>query len=241
MNRRKFNKSVAFGSLGLMFLNWHPAQGFSWEELTGRIDPEMEGDDYQLRPEAARAFAAMRTQALNEGIQIHSTSSFRGYTRQEGIWNRKYDAFIKQGLKPLQAVEKIIEYNTIPGTSRHHWGTDIDLIEKSVTAPEDPLLPKHFVKGGIYEPLKKWLDINAGQFGFYEVYTNAPGRKGFKYEPWHFSYKAISQPMLRAYKEIDLITMLRKIELKGSEHFTEAFINRYRNENILDINPVLLP
>lgn len=88
---------------------------------------------------------------------------------------------------------------------------------------------------------KLWLDENAEKFGFYLVYTNTPGRKGFAYEPWHFTYKPLSVKMLEDYKKLDLKNLLQSNNLMGSQHFTDAFISKYLKENILDINPILLP
>ena len=86
---------------------------------------------------------------------------------------------------------------------------------------------------------KLWLDENASKYGFYLVYTNEASRKGFKYEPWHFTYKSISEPMLQAYKKLDIKKILQENKLLGSENFTDDFIEKYRTENILDINPVI--
>ena len=43
------------------------------------------------------------------------------------------------------AIDKIIEYSTLPGTSRHHWGTDIDIIDAEPPEEGDVLLPKNFM------------------------------------------------------------------------------------------------
>jgi len=241
MNRRAFAKSVAITTVGFSFFGFRRYQSaFPIDELLGRVEPTMIGEGFRMRTEAAQAFMDMQADAAKVGIKLSAESSYRSYQRQEQIWTRKYTEFTGKGLTPTQAIDKIIEYSTIPGTSRHHWGTEADVIDRSKPLPPDPLLADHFRKGGLYENLKQWLDENKESYGFYEVYTNAAGRKGFKYEPWHLSYKPISQPILKAYLEIDLKSMLQQIKLVGSEHFTDAFITRYQKENICDINPALL-
>ncbi len=240
MNRREFTKTVSFGSLGFTLVNFSSIGIYPIDELLGRIDPPLFGVGFRLRKKAAESFDKMKTDASREGLQIYSESSYRSYARQESIWTRKYTDYTGLGLSPIKAIEKIIEYSTIPGTSRHHWGTEADIIDKNQPRPTDTLLAKHFETGGCYEALKKWLDKNANKYGFYEVYTNEPDRKGFKYEPWHFSYKPISQPMLQEYKAIDLKALLQQIKLKGAEYFTDDFIEKYRSENVLDINKELL-
>jgi LAS superfamily LD-carboxypeptidase LdcB len=205
----------------------------------GRIP--LSGKAYRLRKEAGDAFVKMRAEALKVGINMYSQSSFRSYDRQNGIWTRKYNRFVGQGLQPKAAINKIIEYSTIPGTSRHHWGTDLDIIDKSKPIPADPLLARHSQKGGVYAKMYDWLQEHAETFGFYEVYTNDHDtRKGFHYEPWHYSYKPLSQEMLKQYLKIDLKSELKKYHLKGIEHFSDEFLEKYIKENVKGINPSLL-
>ena len=42
------------------------------------------------------------------------------------------------------AIDKIIEYSTLPGTSRHHWGTDIDIIDAGPPEVVMFCFPKNF-------------------------------------------------------------------------------------------------
>jgi hypothetical protein len=240
MNRRFFAKTVTLSAIGFGFTGFRNKQQFTVDELLGRAEPVLFGEAFLLRKEAATAFLLMQAAAAEAGFSIYSESSYRSYQRQEEIWTGKYDRFTGEGLDPLEAIKKIIEYSTIPGTSRHHWGTEVDIIDENKERPEDPLLEEHFEKGGVYGDLKAWLDENRETYGFYEVYNNVPVRHGFHYEPWHLSYKAISQPMLKEFLELDLKAVLQQKHLIGSEHFTNDFILQYINENMLDINPVLL-
>ncbi len=211
------------------------------EELLGQGNPKLFGDGFSLREEAHHAFLKMKSAAAADGIDIQVVSSYRNYAHQNRIWERKYKRFTKQGLSPEKAIKKIIEYSTIPGTSRHHWGTDLDIIDGSQTTTGDVLVPSKFHEDGPFCKLKEWMDEHSETFGFYLVYTEHEDRKGFKYEPWHYSYAALSLPYLKAYRELDIKKLLQEEKLMGSEHFTEEFINSYISENILDINPKLLP
>ena len=84
------------------------------------------------------------------------------------------------------------------------------------------------------------MDIHAKDYGFYLAYTDLPNRKGFKYEPWHYSYKPLSSQYLQAYKKLDIAKILKTDKLLGSKNFSNNFITKYTAENILDINPKLL-
>lgn len=212
----------------------------SSEELIGKGNPDLYGEGFQLRKEAYDAFLAMQQKAREDGIEIEVVSSYRSFEHQKRIWTRKYNRFIAQGNTPEKAIEKIIEYSTIPGTSRHHWGTDIDIIDANVSRPADVLLEEHFNVGGIYHKLKIWLDNHASEFGFCLVYTNVEDRKGFKYEPWHFTYEPLSKSYLQRFMELDAKSIFIAEKIIGSPYFTDEFVEKYFAEHVSDINPDLL-
>ena len=242
MHRREFLKKASLMG-GFLIIN--PYQNifneFSEDELLGKGNPPLFGKDFKLREEVMLQFNLMKKAAKEKGFNIHVISSFRSYSHQNRIWERKYRDFRNRGLSHQNTIDKIIEYSTIPGTSRHHWGTDLDIIDTTKGFPKNPLSEVHFNEGGSMRKFKLWLDENSEKYGFHLVYTNEVGRKGFKYEPWHFSYKPIAEKMLNEYLALDLKTILTQNNLMGSEHFTDEFIKKYKNENILDINPDLLP
>ena len=224
-------------------ISWRPfLQEYTVEQLMGKGNPRISGDSYTstMHEETAEAFSAMRKAALKDGIEIEIVSAYRSFKRQKEIYENKYKQFTAQGLSGPEAIQKIIAYSTIPGTSRHHWGTDLDLIDAAAPRPQSVLLEANYHGKGPYCKLREWLVKNAADFDFYEVYTDNPNRKGFEYEPWHYSYAPVSVPMLKAYRKLDLKELLSSEELLGSEHLTDEFLNKYMKEHILDINPILL-
>lgn len=209
-------------------------------ELLGLSNQSLVGNGYLLRTEASNAFIKMAKSAKMDGIVLQAVSSYRSFDQQVVIWNRKYNKYESQGLKGLEVIDKITQYSSLPGTSRHHWGTEMDLIDGSKKIPSDPLNEKHFLGKGIYAPMKKWMDAHASDFGFVEVYTNQAERTGFKYEPWHFSYSPLSTGYLSVYLGINYQKISEKfISLKGNNYLTEAFLNDYKQKYLLGINPIL--
>ncbi len=239
MNRRTFLLSAAI--LPLSFRLLAQKKLFSSEELTGHNSPVLFGKNHRLRKKAAEAFVEMQKSAEKEGIKLFSVSSYRSFDAQQNIWNNKYEKYLKTGLKPEEVIAKIIEYSAYPGASRHHWGTDLDVSDLNFLQPSDPLNPKHFKKGGVYENLYNWMSINAQKFDFYEVYTNETNRKGFNFEPWHYSYAGLSKPMLQAFLELDFKQHLSTKSIKGHQFIDQNFWNKYKKEYVLGINPALLP
>ncbi|MDT0605389.1 M15 family metallopeptidase [Croceitalea rosinachiae] len=244
MQRRNFIKKTSASGLALVSL---PLLSFSQEveysivELMGKTDIKLFGEGINLREEAHNAFLLMKKAAYSAGFDIKIVSSFRDFYRQEAIWERKYIRFTEEdGMRPIDAIDKIIEYSTIPGTSRHHWGTDIDIIDGYPKTSGDVLVPEKFEEGGPFEAFKKWLDENSEKFGFYLVYTDSILRRGFKYEPWHYSYAPISKPMLAQFRKKNIFKLIQNETFEGSEHFTTGFLKSYIQDNILGVNPDLL-
>lgn len=244
MQRRSFLQKTGltgFALTALPHLAFSKDFEYSILELMGKADVEMFGDGYQLRKEVNDAFLTMKKAAYGDGIDLKVISAFRSFDRQRGIWERKYQSYTDdQGMKPLEAIDKIVEYSTIPGTSRHHWGTDIDMVDGYRKVEGDVLVPAKFAEGEPYADFKKWMDQNSKTYDFHLVYTDTPGRRGFKYEPWHYSYAPISKPMLAEFRKKNIMQLLQAEDFYGSEHFTEGFLTNYIEDNILDINSELL-
>ena len=90
----------------------------------------------------------------------------------------------------------ILRYSAIPGTSRHHWGTDLDVYD-AAALPADyrlQLSPQEVAPGGLFDPLHRWLDermaAGASQ-GFFRPYARDSG--GVAPERWHLSFAPLAQ------------------------------------------------
>lgn len=144
-----------------------------------------------LRREAVaalrRLFADFR--ASHPGIPFHVRSSTRTFADQKMIWDAKWrrgDAS-REGKKknPRERALDILRYSSMPGTSRHHWGTDFDL----------QVLRNDYYETGAGRVLYRWLTENARRYGFCQPYTR--GRSGgYCEEKWHWSYMPLAGPFL---------------------------------------------
>lgn len=235
MNRRNFLST----SVGLISLSsWSKnikKEKYSTELLLGMGKLPLYSNLIPLAIEAGKAFEKMQNQAKKEGIILEIVSGYRSYARQKSIWNRKYKSNEALGFSPKNNIQKIIEYSTLPGTSRHHWGTDMDIIDGSKSKEGDVLITEKFHGKGPYVKLRKWMEQYAESYGFYLPYTQTTNRKGFYYEPWHYSYAPLSISFLKSYTELDLNKVLVNEDLEGSNYLTSQFISLYLEENILGI------
>ena len=134
------------------------------------------------------------------------------------------------------AIKEIIRFSTIPGTSRHHWGTEIDVIDENFKNEKNFIDFKKYEEGGIFNSLKKWMDKNSEKFGFYIVYDDNDKRPGFEYEPWRYTYKPVSNLYQTEFLKLDLKSIISKTELAGKEFINEEFIKKYIDENIMGIS-----
>ncbi len=165
--------------------------------------------------ETFQAYLAMRDSALRDGITLTIVSATRNFDRQKQIWDRKWqNTQCPKNCPPelggraqraegvcntdslqlacdIYKIRSIMRYSSMPGTSRHHWGTDLDFIS---VEPEDWT---HGEGLRIYN----WLCLNAHKFGFFQPYTADPTRTGYAEERWHWSYAPLSKPYLEAYRQ----------------------------------------
>lgn len=161
-----------------------------------------------LHRAAVRPFLAMRDAALGAGFDLVPVSSFRDFDRQRAIWNAKFrgerPARDRNGrpvdvtrLAAGERVDAILLWSALPGASRHHWGTDIDVADGRVMAGgyAPQLEVAEYRRGGPFAALSAWLGVHMRAFGFYRPYTRR-GR-GVQPEPWHLSYAPVAKPALK--------------------------------------------
>ena len=145
-----------------------------------------------LRNEVLQKFDQMYNAALEDGIKLIIISGTRSFTHQKYIWDRKWAKNILK-MDSISAVKEIMKYSSMPSTSRHHWGTDIDLNN----------LENSYFEKGEGKKIFDWLGENAYKYGFHMTYDNQEETKrtGYKMEKWHWSYMPISKQFLLQFNE----------------------------------------
>lgn len=210
------------------------------KEILGLVEPLLCGDYFCLRNEVMEAYLEMQFEADKSGIKLWCTSGYRDFIYQKNIWNAKFRKLTKQGLSAQNTIIEIMKYSALPGASRHHWGTDLDIVDALSYQIYNPLQADNFMPEGEFQFLKYWLDTNANRFGFFEVYTNEKNRTGFMFEPWHYSFAPLSKLILKQVLEIDFSKIDEMQLCKGNEFFTNTFFENYKKQYILGINPDLI-
>ena len=123
-------------------------------------------NDLSLRPEAYEALEELSRAALNDGIKLMVSSTYRSYAYQEGLFNR----YVKQ-----DGLELAERYSARPGTSQHQLGVAIDF--GSITDDWGDT------------KMGKWVYQHAAEHGwslsFPQGYEDVTG---YMWECWHFRY-----------------------------------------------------
>jgi len=143
---------------------------------------------YYLRKEAYDAFVKMYDAAHKDGVKLIIRSATRNFDYQKRIWERKWRAQKKSRSAKNKALN-ILKFSSMPSTSRHHWGTEVDLN----AFRNDWFTHDQGLK------LFRWMNNNAAKYGFKRPYTKKDHNRptGYNEEKWHWSYTPLSIPMLR--------------------------------------------
>ncbi len=200
-------------------------------ELTGQLRShivDLAAPQCALHVHAAAPFLNLRRAALADGFDLTPVSGFRDFSRQLGIWNGKFsgerpmvDAAGRSldagDLSPAQKIDAILLWSALPGASRHHWGTDLDLIDRHAVPPGYRVLlsPEEFTASGPFAAVSAWLEANAGRFGFFRPFRGL--LSGVQPEPWHFSFAPIADKARRQLSPAVLRAAIAAAPLLGKE------------------------
>ena len=159
-------------------------------------------DDILLQVEALNAFEALVADARGAGLDLSVASSYRSFERQALIFNGKLrgeravlddnDRVLDRGqYSDAEWLYAILRFSALPGTSRHHWGTDLDVFDRSALRGDLELTVSE--SQTLFADLHVWLDERMAKdksCGFFRPY--AVDRGGVSPEPWHLSYAPLA-------------------------------------------------
>jgi hypothetical protein len=125
----------------------------------------------------------------------------RSFARQAGIMARELRGLTATSTDPeiQTAIDTAMQTRSMPGFSRHHWGTDIDILSAERT---------DWTGTGRLVPVIPFLQTEARRFGFFHPYASAgPSSSGFPAptsphyldEPWHMSYAPLANVLQREW------------------------------------------
>jgi LAS superfamily LD-carboxypeptidase LdcB len=148
---------------------------------------------------------ALKSAAQAAGFCVQIASGYRSFEQQLHIWNAK-----AQGERPVlgnderplpwaslddtQRLFALLRWSALPGTSRHHWGCDLDLYDPQALPPgyRLQLVSAEYEGCGPLAAFNRWLQAHQDGAGeFFRPYERADGAVGR--EPWHWSFRALAE------------------------------------------------
>lgn len=216
---------------------------FDTDYLMGKFDPNAHPDfstiaskyaskgGMRMRTDAYEAYKQMFEAAQKDGVTLKIISATRPFHHQKSIWEAKWNGqrkvdgkMLSKDMEPKQKAMKILRWSSMPGTSRHHWGTDVDI---------NNLNNSYFESGdGLIE--YDWLTDNASKYGFCQVYSvmDASRPNGYQEEKWHWSYIPVARELTALYKE-----KLSNGDIGGFTGSESAELIDVKTKYVLGINP----
>jgi len=194
-----------------------------------------------LQPQVCLAFKEMQKAALADGIDCQIASGYRSFSRQLSIWQRKWTgekALLDINEKPLEfallsdteKLHAILTWSALPGTSRHHWGTDFDVYDsqsvKQCGVPLQLVKSEYEDASGPCFSLNNWLSKNAEDYGFNRPYQHYKG--GVAAEPWHLSYQTLAMQCMQHFDIAQLQQVLIEHHIGGLNLILDDIENIYQ-------------
>lgn len=118
--------------------------------------------------------------AAEDGIDLAIMSPFRDMNRQEVLFDRKIESYMRKGLSYMDAYIASCQTVTVPGASEHQIGLAFDIVCNDYITLD---------AGFGDTDAGKWLYEHCSEYGFILRYPL--GKEyitGIEYEPWHFRY-----------------------------------------------------
>lgn len=226
-------------------------------DATDLCEYQQVNDLFLLHKEIVEPFTCLRQQAKKAGFDLAIVSAYRDYARQLAIWNAKacgkrqlLDTMGRvlncEQLNDREKLAAILRWSAIPGTSRHHWGSDIDIYDASrIDRQQVRLIPEEVEKGGICADMHEWLTeriANNESYGFFRPYNRDSG--GVAPEMWHLSYWPVSKQymtqltpdlMLKLWQESELM-LLDELKTNITDIWSQ-FVDLQYNEQPFWVTP----
>lgn len=204
-----------------------------------------------LHVDVVEPWEQMVAAAKKAGFDLALASGFRSFERQQHIWNAKMRgerpvlndsgcAIDIAPLSPLGKIKRVMRWSALPGTSRHHWGTDIDIYDKSAIAEgyNLQLVVEEYTNNGPFAPMIEWLKaylVQKDSPTFILPYTK--DKQGVMPEPWHLSYLPVAQRYQEQWSLSQLQNHLHEADVLEKEAILSSIDILYKQYIKDSINP----
>lgn len=150
----------------------------SWQRHDG-------GAEVLALESALTAFAALKADAKREGFELEICSGYRSFERQSLLFTNKFlgkrtildrnEQPITQPIAdPVERMKAILVFSSMPGFSRHHFGSDFDIYAPNKLPERQTLqLTYHeYLPGAYFYELGQYLKEALPRFDFANPYQS---------------------------------------------------------------------
>lgn len=179
---------------------------------------------YPVDKEILPFYNKLTQRLADSGFQLRLESAYRPFERQLSIWNRKARGELKlldaNGVPMERPADEellmyaILTWSALPGASRHHLGSDLDVVDGNACPGgyEVQLTPAEC--DGMFAPFHKKLTelMDADEaFGFSRVFV--PGRGKIQPEQWHIAHLPTSRRRLESFSLAELRRIYERTDI----------------------------
>jgi hypothetical protein len=192
-----------------------PSKNAIYQRIRFRIDTAIAKLNAMKPPKPIKVISWLRLSSeslpgASSQAQIFFEKLFLTGDKATKGWDTLPDQFFKNG-KRGDGVDRakwlatpykdriaiILQFSSLPGVSRHHWATEVDLNSTEVADWQPATASK---PEGAFFALGQWLQANASKVGLIQSFT--AGRSGgYHEEAWHYSYAPISLGLRTRYNQ----------------------------------------
>lgn len=182
--------------------------------------------------------AALVAEAADAGFELALASGFRSVERQCHIWNAKScgerPVLDDEGkvlnvheMTPEKLVFAILRWSALPGTSRHHWGTDFDVYDRA-SLPEGVSVQLTLEECcGPMAAFHSWLNdyLSRPSTQFFRPYVRPVG--GVAPEPWHLSFAPLAADFQRQLEKSQILSFVMNLDIAFKDVVIDHFDDIY--------------
>ena len=224
--------------------NIHPMTGSKIDQITGKTTKHLAvTGPYTgiLHSEVVGPFVELKKLAAQAGFNLQIISGYRSFSRQLAIWNAKVrgeravldddsNELDLSLLSPAEIMHAVLRWSALPGASRHHWGTDIDVYDADAVdqSYQVQLIPEETLGDGPFSAMHQWLDETLSLTGFYRPYAEDRGGSGA--ERWHLSYAPVAERYAKQLSSATIMSALAEVEIELWDNITRdinSIFHRY--------------
>lgn len=137
-------------------------------------------NELQIDKRAAEPLKKMLDDCRKAGHEPYMRSAYRTLAVQRALYNKKVRKYRNMGYSQEEAEKKTAEWIAVPGTSEHHLGLAVDVVDEDY---------KELDEKQEEQDTQKWLMENSWKYGFILRYpTSKKAITHINYEPWHYRY-----------------------------------------------------